>query len=163
MGDMTYKYISLQHELGMAIGLDLNLLSMLQQFTKVSIRQLGLTSVNVYLLHDDKNDIVLNSAYDTRLKHYLSVPERNSERPHYKLPPIDLETTNGECVFSTVFDAKENEHIYYYSLGKFGWIAFHRYENPINENFLKLILPIINRLTISCQASIEHEHLLYAI
>ena len=164
MTDMTYKYISLQHELGMAIGLDLNLNNMLQQFTKVAIRLLGLTSVNVYFLQDDKNHIVLTHAADnTAMKHFLSVPERNSGKAVYKLPAIDLETTSGECVFAAVFDAKENEHIYYYSLGKFGWIAFHRYENSIKDNFLKLLLPIINRLTISCQASIEHEHLLHAI
>ncbi|MES2627239.1 MAG: bifunctional diguanylate cyclase/phosphodiesterase [Pseudomonadota bacterium] len=163
MPHQTYKYISLQHELGMAIGLDLNLSNMLQQFTKVSIRQLGLTSVNVYFLHDDKNDIVLKKADDTFMKHFLSVPERNSVRPSYQLPDIDLDTTDSECIFVQVFDKKENEHIYYYSLGKFGWIAFHRYANAINENFLKLLLPIINRLTISCQASIEHDHLLYAI
>jgi diguanylate cyclase (GGDEF)-like protein len=164
MLDLTYKYISLQHELGMAIGLDLNLHSMLQQFTKVSIRQLGLTSVNVYFLHDDKNAIVLKLENEnTAMKHFLAVPERNAARPAYEMPAIDLYASGGECIFWPLFDEHENEYIYYYSLGTFGWIAFHRYENAINPNFLKLMMPVINRLAISCQASIEHEHLLHAI
>jgi diguanylate cyclase (GGDEF)-like protein len=44
-----------------------------------------------------------------------------------------------------------------------GVIAFHRFGRPIDDIIFDLLKPILKRLTISCQASIEHEHLLHAI
>ena len=48
-------------------------------------------------------------------------------------------------------------------MDKLGVIAFHRISKPIEDNIFELLKPIFKRLAVSCQASIEHQHLLHAI
>ena len=71
----TLKYLSIQHELGMAIGTSLRLQPMLATFSRIALRRLGLTSVHFHFLKNVEGEPVLQSpAAERRLEHFLSVP-----------------------------------------------------------------------------------------
>ena len=160
----TIQLVSLLHELGMAIGLDLQLQSMLKQFTKVCIRQLNLTSIHYYILQDAEGKVALaNTGQDVRIKHFLSIPEKKNKTQDNELPDFVNNIPNEDCNYFTVYRQENNEYVYFYTLGKIGIIKLHRSHRQLDEIILELLKPILRRLTVSCQASIEHEQLLNAI
>lgn len=158
------QLISLQHELGMSIGLDLNLQAMLNEFTKVCIRQIGLSSVHYYISQTDSGVAVVQSKnIKTEVKHLLSLPEIDQDYQGYDFASAvkDILYNGGERY--SAHNEETNEYIYYLALEKVGIIALHRLHRPVNDIIFDVLKPILKRLTISCQASIEHEHLLRAI
>lgn len=158
------QLISLQHELGMSIGLDFNLHIMLKAFTKVCIRQLGLSSVHYYFFQTEHDDVVLpNTNNKSKIKHFLSIPKRNESDQGYNFSAAEKKISNNRSKIFSTHNKETNEYIYYMALEQIGIVALHRFNRPINDNIFELLKPILKRLTISCQASIEHKHLLHAI
>lgn len=158
------QLISLQHELGMSIGLDLHLQTMLKEFTKVCIRQLGLVSVHYYFLQVEDGDAVLPNTDDkAKIRHLLSIPKKSESDQGYELSSaINKILGDGNKHFSTR-NKETDEYIYYLALDNIGIIALHKFHTPIDDIIFEVLTPILKKLTISCQASIEHQHLLHAI
>lgn len=160
----TLKYISIQHELGMSIGLELPLQPMLRRFTKVAVRRLNLAEVRLYFLHDRQGQLALpNDIKSSVLKPYFS-----STLSETVATPAALSDTFERLIgFPTDYilqhDDTTGEYTYYYNLTNIGMISLHLYHQPIHAELLELLKPIVERLAISCQASIEHHHLLQAI
>ncbi|MGB1263621.1 MAG: putative bifunctional diguanylate cyclase/phosphodiesterase [Cognaticolwellia sp.] len=158
------QLISLQHELGMSIGLDLDLQEMLMAFTKVSIRQLGLSSVHYYIFQaDNDNGLFPEPNKYSTLKHLLSVPKSNTESRGHEFTDAIESITNNELNRYSTYHQASDEYVYYLALDNIGVLELHRFSRPIDDMIFNLLKPILKRLTISCQASIEHEQLLYAI
>lgn len=162
------QLISLQHELGMSIGLDLHLEEMLLGFAKVCVRQLGLSALHYYLSQPDSDADSISNAHQKTLniKHLLSIPKRSKAEQGYQLSSaIAAFSANSEKTNQrfTTYNEATKEYIYYLTLGDVGIIAIQRFNRPIEENILDLLIPILKKLTISSQASIEHEQLLHAI
>jgi len=161
----TLQLISIQHELGMAIGLDLRLQPMLKQFTRVCIHRMGLAAVHYYFLQDHAGEWVLaENNNDAGYFHFLSIPDCSSVLASAKeLPAVLTETPEDEPGDYYIHKTSDNGYIYYYRLAHFGYIALERLNTPLDTPVLELLKPIIGRLAISCQASFEHEQLLNAI
>jgi len=161
------QLISLQHELGMSIGLDLNLETMLSRFAKVCVRQLGLSGLHYYLLQTENRAVVLpNTNEQSQIQHLLSIPKRSTVDQGYELSSAIKKLLPTSSMMSqrfSTYNEATKEHIYYLTLGSIGIIAVHRFNRPIEERVLDLLIPILNKLTISSQAAIEHEQLLYAV
>ncbi len=161
----TLQLISIQHELGMAVGLDLRLEPMLRQFTTVCIRRLGLAGVHFFFLQNDAGDPVFAPIVERgALRHYLSVPDSHGEDvltddqwEHL------LERDQDHGTHFLVSEERHGEFFYYFKLAGLGVLVFRRFARPIDESILLLLKPILTRLATSCRASIEHEQLLHAI
>jgi diguanylate cyclase len=156
----TLQLISIQHELGMAIGLDLRIKPMLSHFAKVCIRRLGLSSISFYSAvkinsSDINSRVCLNECFPL-----LSLP---ANAPGLSTAARDYFTTAlnaGTLPFIRYFDAELNEYIICYQLDHFGFVFLRRKNDATESNILNLLSPIFKRLAVSCQASIEHELLL---
>lgn len=158
------QLISLQHELGMSIGLELNLQRMLKRFSNVCIRQLGLSSMHYYKFQIESNNGLLSGLNKfSEVEHILSIPKIDDNSQGFELSSAMETFSSGHTAYFAQHNSKTNEYIYYLELENFGIIELHRFNRKIEENIFNLLKPIIKRLTISCQASIEHEHLLQAI
>lgn len=150
--------MSAQHELGMAIGMDLKLRPMLLHFSKVCVRRLGLSAVNYYLLSNTHNESSI------RFEHYLGLP---THAPHAAAPPNLLKIPHRIRASLTGYltehhsDRGEYQHFFY--LRDIGFVCLHTIDTALPEQVLEMLLPIFKRLAISCQASLEHEQLLQAI
>jgi diguanylate cyclase (GGDEF)-like protein len=158
------QLISLQHELGMSIGLDLHLQTMLKEFTKVCIRQLGLASVHYYFLQTDDGDVVLpNTKGTAKTRHLLSIPKKSENDQGYDFSAAIRKILGDGAKQFSAHNKITNEYIYYLALKPVGIIALHKTNRPIEDIIFEVLTPILKKLTISCQASIEHQHLLQAI
>ena len=159
------QLISLQHELGMSIGLDLNLETMLLRFAKVCVRQLGLSSLHYYLFQSEDGAVLLpnTNSRRCRIKHLLSIPKRSTSEQGYDLLTAITALSEIPTQRYSTYNEATKEYIYYLALGDIGSIAIQRFNRPIEDHILGLLTPILKKLTISSQASIEHEQLLNAV
>ena len=158
----TLKYISIQHELGMSIGVALRLQPMLSAFSRVCVRRLGLAAINFYFLKSGDGEPELQGRPGGgRMEHYLSVP-RNSMAP---VPPdfASDEASRFSCDYRRINEGADSRHLYSFSLGGFGVITMQRIDSEFDPAIVELLKPLVVRLGLSCQASIEHENLLQAV
>ncbi|HET9033395.1 MAG TPA: bifunctional diguanylate cyclase/phosphodiesterase [Dokdonella sp.] len=154
-------YVSIQHELGMAIGVTLRLQPMLNAFAQVCLRRLGISAVNFHFLKSAEGELVLSAQPGAAFEHFLSIPHNSSapEAPEFSSPEAGV----GSCIRRQVTDEFGLRHLYSFDLGGFGVLTFQRIENEFNSSIVELLKPLISRLALSCQASIEHENLLQAV
>lgn len=158
----TLKYLSIQHELGMAIGTNLRLQPMLAAFSRVMLRRLGLSSVHFYFLQtaEGEPELQANMSAD-RLEHFLSVPRNASA---IAVPESCFVGKEDFIYVHHRGSAQAIErHCYSLRLGEFGVMTLQRSGNGLERPIIELLKPLLVRLALSCQASIEHENLLQAI
>lgn len=158
----TLKLISIQHELGMAIGLDLRLKPMLKAFIQVALKRLGLAGVDVFIESEIVHQIYPATTQCGRLTHVLSVPESqeaNESNTELRLQDI----ANSPNPWHEEWSEATSEYIYRFQLDDIGFISITRKSQPLDTKYLALLTPVFKRLAISCQASLEHEQLLQAI
>jgi diguanylate cyclase (GGDEF)-like protein len=161
----TLNLISIQHELGMSIGLDLRLQPMLKDFIQVALKRLGLSGIDFYFNAAKIDDPHNVDSLSVKLSHVLSVPEVD---PYKELQiKLDLnnmfDTLKSSAQWREIHNEATKAYVYYFNLGEIGLVCLHRKNNPLEPAYLALLSPIFERLAISCQASLEHEQLLQAI
>lgn len=143
--------MSVQHQLGMAVGMDLKLRQMLLHFSKTCLRYLPAEAIHYYFFHRGK------------LKHYLGLPVFNPLSLPAELTSLDEEFKASAHSFTHVHCADADEHRYYFALSNLGYVGLHCAHQTLSVDLLETLQPIFERLAISCQASLEHEQLLQAI
>ncbi|WP_188151843.1 putative bifunctional diguanylate cyclase/phosphodiesterase [Teredinibacter waterburyi] len=164
----TLQLISIQHELGMAIGLNLLLRPMLKHFSRVCMRRLGLAEIHAYFYSSERQTVNLSvQADDELLTSFLNLPvtEFGLDQSIINDTFSKLRAANSSySVHQRTPSANtDSEYVYFFNLGDFGLLSLHRMQQPLDQTILNLLVPIVQRLTVSCQASIEHEQLLQAI
>lgn len=156
----TLQLISIQHELGMAIGLDLRIKPMLSHFAKVCIRRLGLSSISFYSMSNVQSSDMHSPVYLQDCHPLLvlpaNAPDLSATIRHYFASAF----ANESLPFVSYFDASLDEYIIAYQLEHVGFVFLHRKNDATESKILHLLSPIFKRLAVSCQASIEHELLL---
>lgn len=158
----TLKYISIQHELGMSVGMALRLEPMLCEFSRVCVRRLGLAALNFHFLKSGDGEPALQGRPgDGNIEHFLSIP-RNAPAPQPPNFAAD-DLTRSSCIQRKEHDNNGCRHLYFFNLGGFGVITMQRINTPFESSIVELLKPLIVRLGLSCQASIEHENLLQAV
>ena len=158
----TLKYVSIQHELGMAVGMALRLRPMLLVFSRVCLRRLGLAAVHFHFRQQFDGSVQLHANADSSwedLSHFLSLPLHALAPIPPALDPVASSTV--ECVHQV--EAGGEHHTYAFNLGSFGVVSLDRIKGPLEPQIIQLLKPLIERLGLSCQASIEHEGLLLAV
>jgi diguanylate cyclase (GGDEF) domain len=156
--------ISIQHELGMAIGRQLLLRPMLEHFSRTCIRRLGIAELHFYLYLDANNAVqCTNILPDSFVTPFLSTPHRKQLQQPLSLGAYFEKTERDNGSFVTEAQLDYGKVLHYYNLANFGVVVLHRMDKPLADAVLQLLRPIFQRLAISCQASIEHEQLLLAI
>ena len=160
----SLQCMSIQHELGMAIGLDLRLDSMLQEFSRVCLENLDLSGVHYFLLHDEAGSLALPDHDDAELGHVLSVPlgsERLVASDQALAMWLELQACGNDMSCSEWRQGEQR--LYCFELGEAGCIVLQREGRAVDPAVLALLRPIFARLAVSCLASIEHEQLLIAV
>jgi len=158
------KIISIQHELVLAIGNTLELKTMLQQFFRVCNSRLELNSSHVYLFQEN-NDILVQeqSIHKMELNHCLSLPRKNNGilwTENHELNEVSQRflTSNHQ---TQMFTVKSNV-FYCFSLDQVGVLIVES-KALLEENILNALLPVFDKLTISCKAATNHQALITEI
>ncbi len=148
--------MSIQHELGMSAGLELELKPMLKKFIETSIRRLNLCGGHIFLRtppHHGTGYIAPSAS------HYLSIPGQKS--PDAQSHPalikaielIDISTTTTHQLVSTT----AHEFFHLFAIKEIGVVVFERKQHPLDSDIVKAILPVMERLSASCRAAHKHE------
>ncbi|MGB0867111.1 MAG: EAL domain-containing protein, partial [Granulosicoccaceae bacterium] len=158
------QIISIQHELGMAIGNQIELSEMLEFFIKVCIQRLGLIGAHVYL-YNGKNgwpetrDYV-RAGFDLPA-HYLSIPQQSNAAGWAQHDLLEQFSNADLC--REQHDKKiEGSHFHTFPIPQHGVLVLQAHAN-LDATICKALRPIFNRLANSCRASISHEGLVREI
>lgn len=158
--NQALQIVSIQHELSMNIGLDMHLETMLSKFMKRLLQRLSLRSVRVF--YNFEWCVTQNNS-DHRL-HYttFSFPECAKSKLEPKLAStVEIFFKDEhEQLFSIEIDS-----FYYYlvKIPSFGMLLLKRQHVHIDPKILDAILPLMQKLSISCTACVQHENLVEEI
>lgn len=161
----TLQIITIQHELSMAIGLDLQLTKMLDPFMSVALRRLSLSALHIFYgnslldIESKENDInILNSQY-------LCFPKQQALQQSHRdwLQGIIQIQPPAESKMGFVTVEKDKHCFYFFPIRNFGSIVLERIYSPINNAILQALTAVFERLATSCLACLEHDSLLIEI
>ena len=144
----TLQIISIQHELAMSIGLDLNLDKMLQLFLDRAKKRLSLRSAVVFKeAPRSRNDSdILCYPYNHR-------PDDTNDWLTERVYEFSQLNVQNVC------RQRGDSYYYLFKIPKFGAISFERKRTPIDDIVLNALSPLFSRLAVSCQACLEHQNL----
>ena len=153
--------ISLQHELAMAIGDDLDLKLMLKHFIRVCFKRLNLSSAHVYIHKNaDGVPIIINDAGSYQTEHFLSIPTKTKGILWHE---TSVFITLSKQLIKSNKDVKiqqdNNRFLYGFILPDHGIIIFEslfEFEPEIE----KALKPIFQKLSKSCYTNIVYDSLL---
>lgn len=139
----TLQIISIQHELSMNIGSDLDQHKMLNIFIQRAHSRLSLSSISVFYegakkvvrfpMREDKNVQWLQTQA-------IAYGEQEQSRPRYL--------------------QHQARHFYLLGIPNFGVLILERAHQVIDQMVLNALLPLLPKLATSCQACVEHQNLL---
>jgi len=156
--------ISIQHELTMAIGNELDLKAMLKVFLKVCFNRLNLTSAHIYTyVNENGLSIQLTTQKSAPHQHLLSLPKRKNGQPW----PNNVMLTRfvdalDERQKNHVFQADNKQYLFGFIIPQHGLLVFETHY-PIEEPIQKALVPILQKLATSCYTSIVHDSLVQEI
>lgn len=156
----TLQIVAIQHELAMSIGLHLDLDKMLHIFMRTATRRLGLRSLHIFLKTDNTNNREDNDFLAAQK--YLSFPCADEKQD--SALPVDA-IRSGLLNGSSKFLHIEHNKLYYlaYVLPGIGFVILVRQNTAIEEDASQSLIPVFDRLAISCQACIDHQNILQEI
>lgn len=157
----TLKIVSIQHELALNIGTDLDLDTMLEHFMRVLQRRLSLTGVHTFIC---PSAYALGNAH--KGLHYITIPKaegstksaNTSIHEVFTKSMVELQLNSYHHLISNT-DVKTH-HFYTYAVGNLGWLILQRSDLPIDEAVLNSLIPIFDRLALSGIACQQHKSLL---
>ncbi len=153
--------ISLQHELSMAIGNDLDLKIMLKHFIKICFNRLNLTSAHVYI-DKNKNAISINNnnKKEINARHFLSIPKKSPTgewKNNSLLSKFSRQLNQSQKILTT--KSEKNYYLTGFIIPKHGVIIFES-KFILNNTIQKALKPIFEKLASSCYSSLLHDSLL---
>lgn len=156
--------ISLQHELSMAIGNELDLKAMLKVFLKVCFNRLNLTSAHIYTyVNDNGLSIQLTTQQSAPHQHLLSLPKRKNGQPWSNdvmlmrfVNALDKRQQN------YLFQCDNKQYLFGFIIPQHGLLVFETHY-PIEEPIQKALAPVLQKLATSCYTSIVHDSLVQEV
>jgi diguanylate cyclase len=150
----TLQLISIQHELAMSIGLDLNLAAMLEIFMTRMQQRLSLSAIQIFI----RNPYA--ARFDSLDEPYLSSPQVLNNHEEQIWLNHEIERFYFKTESSVLALEYEQSHWYLLRIANIGVLASQRKVVAIENMVLQALKPLLSRLTLSCQACIEHQSLL---
>ncbi len=156
--------ISLQHELTMAIGNELDLKAMLKVFLKVCFNRLNLTSAHIYTYTNDNGlPKQLTTQQSAPHQHLLSLPKRKFGDPWSNNVVLkDFVSALDKRQKNHVVQCDDKQYFFGFIIPQHGLLVFETHyliEEPIQKAFV----PILQKLAISCYTSIVHDSLVQEV
>lgn len=151
----TLSIISIQHELVMNIGLSLKLDEMLEHFLPVLQAGLKLTSCHAHFtspaIHTDGNQSLLCMSY----------PKINTfnARVQQQANDIITEAKQQQAITSCFYQYQQQSYFYAFKIGDLGWLVLQRTDTPISPALLNALSSVVEKLTLSCIACLQHKSL----
>jgi len=142
--------LSMQYELSLLIGQDLDLKKMLSQFFVPTIKMLGCQSVQIFIRADHNSTIEELYAYPSVINKYSASSNQFSALLQKRLQgPINL---------PEIIKFNHLHYAHFLPIGDIGFALIFKTKEPINDFIIKALSPIFSRLYLSCLACIEYNN-----
>ncbi|HFE37009.1 MAG TPA: EAL domain-containing protein [Gammaproteobacteria bacterium] len=159
----AFSLIPIQHELAMSIGRDIRLKPMLAEFMKVCVHRLSLRSCHIYLLGKFTGD---SCSENDKLQYFTSFPATQKKTLHqqtfFSNWLASYETSSPSDTQPIKLDHDQSSY-HIFPVGDFGLVILERTSKVLANELIAALVPIIERLAVSCNASLEHERTLSEI
>ncbi|MCI2285588.1 GGDEF domain-containing protein [Colwellia sp. MSW7] len=156
--------ISLQHELAMAIGNELDLKTMLKVFLKVCFNRLNLTSAHIYTYTNDLGlSIKITTQQSAPYQHLISLPKTKHGELWTKNEVLMLfteELNNRQRPHE--FQHENKQYFFGFIIPQHGLLVFET-QFVIEAPIQKALIPILEKLATSCYTSIVHDSLVQEV
>ena len=139
----TLQIISIQHELSMNMGTDLDLHKMLNTFLQRAHNRLSLSSISVF--------------YD-EMEKVLSFPMHEDKNVQWLSAQVVIFAKQEQLTHQYL--QHKDHHFYFLTVPNFGVLVLERTHQVIDKMILNSLLPLLPKLATSCQACIDHQNLL---
>ena len=153
----TLQLVSIQHELAMSIGQDLNLTVMLDIFMSRVQQRLSLSAIQVFIADLDV------ASSKRSIQPYLCSPKVLAEGVEQTWLNQHVESFYRQAELTITTHQYAQSHWYLLHIGNIGVLAMQRKMVAIEDMVLQALNPLLSRLALSCQACIEHQNLLNEI
>lgn len=156
MPHTSLQLISIQYELLMSVGLDLNLEKMLYIFMQKCLKRLGLNSIHVYSFYNSEYPDEYNNK-SVFVTHFRSIPQNKGFHPHNNNDVYAAITKlyHAEIKSPVTVQANETFYLIFY-IRDFGILVLDKRQLPAHISIPDAITPVIERLATACQACVEH-------
>lgn len=155
----TLNLISIQHELGMNIGLAPELNPMVRKFMAVCLRRLDVRRVHLCLLSGAVRNSFEEETPPKAGAIRISVPEGGTS------PAICTQLE--ETTLQLLQKSRDETHIetirqgdlflHFYPVRDMGVVIFERVNSTLPPNLLQALIPIIQRFSAACESALQHE------
>ncbi|MBW7860818.1 MAG: response regulator [Rhodocyclaceae bacterium] len=139
--------VSLQYELALAVGQELELSPMLRRFFAPALKLLGCNSAHVWLHSDDTFGF----------EHAFAYPAFDAntwgDHPGFS-EAVKKWQTVPDSGDSCLIDA--STYLQFLSMGSVGFCVLVRKHEPLEPRIVAALKPIVERLATACVASLEH-------
>lgn len=156
--------ISLQHELSMSIGNELDLKPMLKVFLKVCFNRFNLTSAHIFTYTNERGlSIRLASQQSAHHQHLISLPnKKQGDLWSNNTRLIDFVTALDKHQQSSFIQYDHKHYFFGFIIPQHGLLIFET-QYAIEETIQKALLPILQKLATSCYTSIVHDSLVQEV
>jgi diguanylate cyclase (GGDEF)-like protein/PAS domain S-box-containing protein len=156
--------ISLQHELTMAIGNELDLKTMLKVFLKVCFNRLNLTSAHIFTyINDNGLSTQLTTQISAPHQHLLSLPKSKYGQPWSRdIVLKEFVNTLDKIQKNHVIRCDNKQYLFGFIIPQHGLLVFETHY-LIEEQIQKALVPILQKLATSCYTSIVHDALVQEV
>jgi len=146
--NQSISLVTLQYELALLVGQELQLTAMLRRFFLPALKLIGCRAGHVWLRDDGVGLFEHRFAYPLRdAATWSSRPEMVAALDRFTEDP----TPNSHQLIA------ESSHLYFMPLGDIGLCALERSGTPLGQDILLALRPIFDRLSTACIASMHHE------
>lgn len=153
--------ISLQHELSMAIGNELNLNAMIKVFLKVCFNRLNLTSAHVYIHQNNQHKAIISTPENqSEIKHFFSIPKNKQGQPYQTNRELNDFLTKVIAYDGPLITKNNQSNFLFGFIIPYHGVIILEAHTPLEEAIQKALQPIFNKLAVSCYASIVHDSLI---
>jgi len=144
----SISLVTLQYELALLVGQELQLTAMLRRFFSPALKLIGCRAGHVWLRDDGVG----------LLKHRFAYPLRDaatwSSRPEMVAALDRFIKDPGSNSHQFI---EESSHLHFIPLGDIGLCVLERSGLPLGQGVLLALRPIFDRLSTACIASMHHE------
>jgi len=140
----TLELITLQNQLLLSVGANLNARECMHKFMQVSYKATGLKSIQLYTFEDALTD-------ENAFKNYLSLPDNRLEAEHKSTIDKILQRFKNNKVNTHLIEVLDDHEILAFTFDATGILLLENHQGKFQESLKDALVPVINKAAIHFQ------------
>ena len=148
----TLELITLQNQLLLSIGANLNARECIHKFIQAAYKALGLKSIHLYVIED-------TAAEEKQLANYLSLPDNKFGEQHRSTIDKMLQQFENSKITSHLTETLDDNEILAFPFGSTGILLMENRQGKIQDSLKDALVPVINKSSEYFQLCVQQKKL----